>query len=110
MTVARAVVEDGPGGTALVHRVEDRVAFRVVERFDVGAREVENDGVVLALAHLHNQIATLCRFTGAGRSESHRMRLLEPMGERDFGELVGLDDYGGLDNGDQVERRRVCKG
>src|SRR3546814_8443854 len=39
MTVARAVVEDGPGGTALVHRVEDRVAFRVVERFDVGARD-----------------------------------------------------------------------
>src|SRR3546814_1114566 len=69
MTVARAVVEDGPGGTALVHRVEDRVAFRVVERFDVGAREVENDGVVLALAHLHNQIAKLCRFPGAGRSE-----------------------------------------
>src|SRR3546814_9337677 len=32
MTVARAVVEDGPGGTALVHRVEDRVAFRSEEQ------------------------------------------------------------------------------
>src|SRR3546814_2908725 len=60
--VGGAVVEDRPGRASQVHGIEDRVARRVVEGFDIGAGKVEDDGGVLARSEEHtSELQSLMR-------------------------------------------------
>src|SRR3546814_16056791 len=70
LAMLAAGIEDRPGLAAHVHRVHDRVARRIVEGFDIGAGQVEDNGSVLALAHLGHKAA---QFGRLARSEERRV-------------------------------------
>src|SRR3546814_11733881 len=84
-----AVIEDRPGRAAHVHRVQDRVARRIVEGFDIGAGQVEDNGSVLALAHLGHKAAQFGRLARSGRADKNDMRMLVAVWKRADGSRGG---------------------
>ena len=52
-----AIVEDAPGGTARVERVEDNIALGIVEGFDKGPGKVENDRAFAPFADLPGEFS-----------------------------------------------------
>ena len=51
------IVEDAPGGTARVERVEDNIALGIVEGFDKGPGKVENDRAFAPFADLPGEFS-----------------------------------------------------
>jgi hypothetical protein len=81
-----AVVEHRPGRAACVERVEDGVAVGIVEGFHISAGQVEDDGGVVALAHLLQKRAQRGGLARAGRADEHGVGLFEPVGVGDAGD------------------------
>ena len=64
--------------------------LRDIEALDEGAGQIEDNGMISALADLAQQVLHRRRLAGTGRSDQHRMGLLGPPGIGYSGDLVRL--------------------